>query len=237
MLVRMFAVGAVWDILMRSKPDVTDINRAAMISYGMLAVVLAQVLTWWDGPHVYVIDRIRQGTITTDLRWPIYFPIQIFARSLGDSLAALITCVIPGYLFGLVLLGLQPPVSLAAASLFLCSLVFSYVLMFQLNFLLGLIGFYTLRITGVGHFYHGIITLFSGVVVPLWLFPPALRAIANMLPFSGLFSTPVSVYIGKLTGIDGGLRLFHQATWTLILSIIIGLVWRRTYHYISVQGG
>lgn len=237
MLVRMFAVGAVWNVLVRSKPDAIDVDRAAMVSYGMLAVVVAQLVTWWDGPHVYMEDRIRQGTITTDLRWPIYFPVQIFARSLGDGLAKLIGYVIPGYVFGLLVLGLQLPLSLRALVMFLGSLALGYVLIFQFNFLLGLIAVYTLRITGIQHAYHGIVSLLSGVVVPLWFFPPAFRAIVDILPFRGLFGTPVSLYIGQLTGADAWLALSHQGIWVLILWGVIWLAWRYTYRHISIQGG
>ena len=237
MFIRMFAVGAIWDILVRSRPDAVPVERGLMVTYGMLAVVIAQLLTWWNGPHMYMVERVREGTITFDLRLPIYFPVQIFARSLGDGLAKLLGFALPGYVAGLVFWDLQLPTSISSALLFLCSLSLSYILMFEFNFLLGLISFFTFRLVGIQHAYHGIVTLLSGMVVPIWLFPNFIRPIVEVLPFSGLFNIPISIYIGKLSYMNILFNLIHQLFYTLTLSIAIFIFWRKTYRNIVIQGG
>ncbi len=236
-LVRMFAVGAVWNVLTRSKPDAIDLDGASMVSYAVLAVVIAQLLTWWDGPHIQMADRIKDGTIVAELRLPIYFPLQIFARALGDGLAQLIGYVIPAYTIGLLVFGLRPPTDLNAAGMFLVSLALGYILMFQFNFLLGVVAFYTMNLVGIQHAYHGLISLLSGVVFPIWLFPPALQAVAGGLPFRGLFDIPISLYIGRLTGAEAHLALAGEMMWVLILAMVVGVVWQRTYRHITIQGG
>jgi ABC-2 type transport system permease protein len=237
MLVRLFAVGALWDALARSRPDALDVSREAIVTYGMLAVLLAQIFTWWDGPQVYIAERVRQGTITADLRLPIAFPFQMFAHSLGSSLAQAIGFLAPGYLFALLFFNLQLPVSAVAAGFFLASVALGYVLIFQLNFLIGLITFYTLRLVGIQHAYHGVISLLSGAVVPIWLFPDALQPLLNVLPFRGLFTTPLSIYIGQVSGEGLWAGIVHQGISIVCLAICIALSWKYTYRRIVIQGG
>jgi len=237
MLMRMFAVGAIWDTLARTKPEALQVGRADIVSYGILAVVLAQVLTWWEGPHSYITDRVQDGSITTDLRWPIYFPLQIFARTLGDTLAQLLSYALPAYIFGVLLLGLRLPASPQAAAFFCLGLVLSYILMFQFNFLLGLVSFFTLRLTGIQHAYHGMISLLSGLVIPIWLFPEALQPVVNWLPFRSLFGNPASLYIGQLTGAQAWMALGQSLIWALILGVVIVVAWNKTNRHVVVQGG
>jgi ABC-2 type transport system permease protein len=80
-------------------------------------------------------------------------------------------------------------------------------------------------------------TFLSGFIVPLAIFPPVWRAVAEALPFAGMLQTPVDIFLGKDTGMGLLAALGLQVLWTLVLLGIgrwlLALATRR----LVVQGG
>ncbi|HLV83440.1 MAG TPA: ABC-2 family transporter protein, partial [Devosia sp.] len=97
--------------------------------------------------------------------------------------------------------------------------------------------FWLMTVFALEWFLMSIMTLLSGGLVPLWLFPDWLAAIAGHLPFAWVSYYPAAVYLGKL---DPGQTLLYFAigcVWLLALLTALGWLWAQARHRLIVQGG
>jgi ABC-2 type transport system permease protein len=236
-VVKVLALVTVWSVLYRTSPGSFPIRRDAMIAYAVMAGASAEFLTWWDGPHVYIANRIRLGTLTGDLLRPVYFPFQLFALWLGESAALILTITTPVLVLAIAVFGIAAPVSTAGGLLFGISMALSFILMYCLNFAVGLLVVLTLSLKGLLVTYHSLITLLSGFWVPLWFYPAWLRELAGWLPFRQLLYTPLSLYVGLAHGAGAYRVLAGQACWVggAVLGVVLG--WRLVRRHLIIQGG
>ena len=84
---------------------------------------------------------------------------------------------------------------------------------------------------------HTVSDLFSGAMIPIFLFPAFLMNIAYLMPFQAIYNIPLSIYIGKITGFDILNSIFVQIFWLAVLSAISYLVWKKAENKIVIQGG
>jgi ABC-2 type transport system permease protein len=236
LVVKLTAMYLLWRVLYRQDPHAFPLSGRRMVTYAVMGVLMGQVLTWWDGPHFYVWERVKQGTIGSELVRPVYFPFHVFARTVGQTLATAVTIVLPVAIVAFVLLRLALPARASTAGWFVLSLGLGYVILFALNFLVGCLTFVTLTLRGVQHAYHGVITLLSGLWIPLWFYPHWLRQVAELLPFQGIFFTPLALYVGQIDG-SAASAVGRQALWAAILVVAAGAGWAAVERRLVVQGG
>jgi ABC-2 type transport system permease protein len=236
-VVKITAIATVWTALYRHSPGSFPVDRQAMVTYAVVTQLAGTMITWWGGAHYFIAQRLRLGTITAELLRPMSFPYQLFSWQLGESAALALTTVAPAALAAAPLLGLAAPVSVGAALAFLASLVIGFVIMFATNFGVGLIVFRTLSLNGIQHTYHGVITLLSGLWVPLWFYPSWLATVTHWLPFRSIFYTPAAIYVGYLNGAAVTEAIIQQVGWAAILLAAVHLGWRRAQRRLVAQGG
>ena len=121
--------------------------------------------------------------------------------------------------------------------MFLVSAVVSFFLVAALNFLVGLIAIRTKSILGILRAKYLVLEVLSGLIIPTTLFPQPFRSILFASPFPHINYTPAALYLGKATGTEAGRLLFLQAAWTVVLLGFGQIVWRRSQHRITIQGG
>jgi len=133
--------------------------------------------------------------------------------------------------------GLELPASPSAGLLYLVSMALAYMVTTLLGMLMGLVAFWTLQTRGVQAIYDFVSLFFAGALVPLWFFPPALRQVADWLPFQAQAFIPLSLYMGQVPEgqIAGALGL--QLFWVVTLFGVCWLVWQRAMRRVTIQGG
>ncbi len=208
-----------------------DVETA--VGYAVLGLTIASVLD--TSPFWSIAARVGDGLIGIDLTRPIGLLTQNFAVQTGYVLAAL-PAVAVGLATGLVVQGLAPPTSAAAAASFALSLVLAFAVSQLITLLMALTSFWTYEVGGLMMAFGVVRTFLSGAVLPLWFMPDWLQAVARALPFQAATYTPLSVYFGRPAG---GLvaALGVQALWILVLSGLCALLWSRARHRVVVQGG
>ncbi|MBI3973909.1 MAG: ABC-2 family transporter protein, partial [Chloroflexi bacterium] len=77
----------------------------------------------------------------------------------------------------------------------------------------------------------------AGGIAPLWFFPEWFRGAAALLPFAGFAHTPLSIYIGRLSGADAWAAIGLQVGWTCALAIAGRGLWHLAVRKLVVQGG
>jgi ABC-2 type transport system permease protein len=101
---------------------------------------------------------------------------------------------------------------------------------------LGMVTFWTTRVSALFELAIAVELLLSGRLVPLPLMPDWAEDIANVLPFKWSFYFPIEALVGDLSREEllGGLAM--QVLWIVVLTALTLVVWRFAVRRYSAVG-
>lgn len=239
-MVAMYGVRSLWVVLYAQDPAMVGRPLPSMITYAMLAVALDIIFypSALDcAPQNYIAEQVRTGRIDTDLLRPMDLQSQLLARNGGTAIFNTLCLVLPAWLLGVLLLGMELPPDIFCGASFLISVILSFFILFSLNFLLGMVCFATVNIGQITMAYSGVITILSGKLIPNWLYPEWMQMIIRFLPFRCIFETPLNIYTAAVRGRQILEGMLLQVIWAAVLFGIGHLLWKRMHRYLTVQGG
>jgi ABC-2 type transport system permease protein len=108
---------------------------------------------------------------------------------------------------------------------------------FGVRMLVSASAFWLLDDSGVQYLSMLCAVFFSGLVVPLVLFPGWTRDLATALPWASYLQVPADIWLGKDTGIEVVRAIGFQIAWTVVLLAVCQLVLVRARRRVVVQGG
>lgn len=201
---------------------------------GLVLVSWAAVPAVATRVHEDIGGRIRDGQIAADLLRPLSLQAGTWARDAGRATACLLVGSLP--LLAIIALvappGLPPrPLLWAAWAL---SLGLAHGVNFGISFLLGLAVARVRNVVGLSYLKATLVTLLSGALVPLELFPPVVRQIAFLLPFHTMGRSPAALLLQREPALP---LLLEQAAWCLCLWTLGILAWRRVSRGLVLEGG
>lgn len=112
----------------------------------------------------------------------------------------------------------------------------AYLVRSVLLWLLGLVTFFTTRVSAIYQLYFAAELLLSGRLVPLSLMPGWTRQIAAFLPFQWTFGYPIEALIGQLDTRELLYGLAMQTLWIAIGSGLVAVLWRFSLRRYSAVG-
>ena len=233
LIVRLYLMKMVWTALYTQNAAPAGVPLHAVLTYTSVALLMSLVLEI-DGTR-QIRDKIREGTIATDLMKPISLPLYFFADGVGMTLLHALL-IIPALILTLFIVHVDvpPPAVLLA---FAASFALGYLVNFLLNFLMNCVAFWTLETFAVQLMVRWISDLLGGQIVPLIFFPGVLQKVILALPFAAVYSTPLLIYVGTIRP-SGYLAAFAlQAGWFVVFAGLSWLVWRAAQKRVVVQGG
>ena len=233
LLVRLYLMKMVWTALYAQNAAPAGVPLHAIITYTTIALLMSLVLEI-DGTRI-IRDRVREGTIATDLMKPINLPLFFFSDGFGQT-ALHAMLIVPALLLALfiVRIDVPPPAALLA---FAFSFALGYVVNFLLNFLMNSIAFWTLETFAIQLIVRWVSDLLGGQVVPLIFFPGFLQKIVLALPFAAVYSTPLLIYVGTIAPSAYPAAFATQLAWGAGFAILATFVWRGALKRVVVQGG
>ena len=233
LVLRVYLVRSLWTALYHQNAAPAKLPLHAMITYATVALLMSLVLEV-DGTR-QIREKLREGTIATDLMKPIVVPFYFFADGLGRTGLYAFT-VIPSLLFALLLVRVDvpPPAVLLA---FAVAFLLGYVVNFFLNFLMNCVAFWTLETFGIQLIVRWVSDLLSGQIIPLIFFPGLLGRLVFALPFAAIYSTPLLIYVGIVRPAQYLEYLGIQALWASLFGALSWVVWQAASRRIVVQGG
>ncbi len=237
--VAMYGAKCLWHALHAQNPQLLGRSLPDVITYAMLAMAL-NIIFYPSGDNAvysYMNAQVKSGSIDTDLLRPMGFQRMMLYRNASRMSVLLLVLVIPAWLLAVLFMGMQLPHTPWHFLAFVVSLGLSYLVLFSLNFLLGLLGMITMDIRHISWAYRGVVDLLSGKLVPLWLFPPLLVGLSNLLPFRCIYDIPLNIYTGAFTGGQLLWQLAFQGIWALGLMLLGRVAWRKVRLRLTVQGG
>ena len=225
-LLAMYGARCLWTALYRQNPALLERTLPEMITYAMLAMALDMVFypSGDNSVQSYMNEQVRRGSIDTDLLRPMDFQLQMLFRN-------------SSYILCMLLMGMRLPASPLHAAAFAVSLALAYLVLFSLNFLLGLLSMLVMNVKQIAWAYRGLVSLLSGALIPLWLFPAGLRAALGALPFRCIYDVPLNVYTGALNGGALAGQLALQLAWAAALFALGRAAWHAVHRRMTVQGG
>lgn len=204
------------------------------ISYNWLTQSLISIGGAWL--MMDISQTIASGEVVTDLSRPWNFYSYWLSRSLGERIYNLLVRASFTYLIGVVLFGARVP-DLPQALAFLLTLTLAMLVSFSLNFIVNMSAFWMLDANGVIGITNVLLMFFSGFLLPIAFFPPALQTLAAVLPFQAITSLPAQVFIGKISGSALLPALLLQGFWAIVLAVISAVILRAAMQKLVIQGG
>lgn len=219
------------------------ITLAQAITYTWVAQALLAMLPWAGDPDV--AHAVRTGAVSYDRLRPLDFYGLWYARTAGWIAARLVPRALLMFAFAAVLLpaaGLDEwawhfPASVSATALFIPSLAVALLYSAAIVMLINIVVAGVLNARGVNALIAAPVTVFSGNLLPLSLFPEWLQSALILQPFAALLDIPLRIYFGQLSGAAalGGIAL--QLLW-LALTVLLGRAWlARVLRNLEMQGG
>jgi ABC-2 type transport system permease protein len=181
--------------------------------------------------------RILSGGIVIDLTKPLDFQLQRLAHEFGTVLFNGLVITIPSMIVAFllvpneILIGLNVP-------FFLVSLLGAYALSFMLDFMVGLLAFYTESLWGISATKDVLTSFLAGALVPLAFFPESMQQILRMLPFQAIYNVPLQIVTNPaLTPADYVQMLGVQIFWVIVFTLGSRLFYHHVIGRLTINGG
>ena len=180
-------------------------------------------------------QRVREGGLTPLLLRPLH----PFHYDMAGFIALRIVGTLYWIPIGVALWWLFSPVypgGWLTLVIFAVSLVLSFLMRFVLVYALGMVSFWTTRVSAIFNLYFAVETILSGRLVPQALLPEWAQRIAYVLPFRWSFGFPIEVIIGKLTLPEMVLGLGIQLGWLALATVLFVVGWNAGIKRYSAVG-
>ena len=233
LVLRVYLLRSLWTALYSQNAMPLNLPLHSMITYATVALLMSLILEV-DGTRL-IREKLREGTIATDLMKPISVPMYFFSDGIGQTFLHAFL-VIPSLLFALLLVHIDVPPA-ATLAVFGVSFLLGYCVNFFVNFLMNSIAFWTLETFAVQLVVRWVSDLLSGQIIPLTFFPGTVGRIVFALPFAAIYSTPLLIYVGVIPPAQWATYLLVQVLWLVLFSVLSMFVWRAASRRIVIQGG
>ena len=206
-----------------------------VITYVWLGQAFLWLLPWNVQRDIQTL--IRTGGVSYELLRPWDLYAAWYSRSLAFRTAPTLLRAAPMFVIAGLFLGMKPPPSWEAASAFALSMVGALLLSCAITNVMHVSMLWTISGEGITSLVPVVVTVLSGMLVPLPLFPDWAQPLLNALPFRGLVDVPYRLYLGQIPPGDVLFQLAQQMAWVLALVLIGRWVLSIGLRRLVVQGG
>jgi ABC-2 type transport system permease protein len=213
---RAYILIALW----HARPALGGYDVADAVTFSFLTQALIGPVQIFGGMEL--TERIRNGDVAIDLHRPVDLQGWWLADDLGRAFFALIFRGVPPLLAGVLAFRLDLPGPTRWAE-FAVAVLLAMLVGFGIRYLVSLCVFWLHDDRGVQAVALVASMFFSGMILPLVVFPGALGVIAHHLPWAALIQVPADVFLGKAEyfGLDGDAGVLaaygFQMVWALAL--------------------
>ncbi|MFJ3706773.1 ABC transporter permease [Streptomyces sp. NPDC090053] len=225
---------ALWD----ERPHLGGYDQAQALTYVWLGQALMTTMALLGGGlEDELVERIRTGDIAIDLYRPVDLQLWWLAGDLGRAAFQFLGRGVAPMALGALAFHLALPTNPFVWLALLVSLLFGVIVSFAIRYLVALSAFWLMDGMGVAQMAGIAGMFFSGMVLPLNLFPGLLGEIARLLPWSVLLQVPADIALGKRTGWGLVTAYAFQLGWAVVLLGAGRLLQSAAARRVVVQGG
>ena len=233
-----FILACTFTALWSQRPHLGGYDQAQALTFVWTGqAMLAAAALIGGGFQEELQERIRTGDVVVDLYRPVDLQLWWLTADLGRAgfhlLGRGIVPVIVGASFFELALPASPLVWLA----FLVSVTLGVVAGFALRYLFALSAFWLLDGAGVNTLSTLLSIFFSGMLLPLTVFPGGFGEAVRWLPWAATMQVPADVLLGEYPGAEVLSAFGFQATWAVLLLAAGRLLQSLATRKVVVQGG
>lgn len=224
----------VWQAIYNQTGDAGGLTIFQMITYYILVFTLSSLSSW--GVNEDMAHSIRSGNINKELLNPLSYFQYYFGINIGEMGFALVVGIAT-FIICNIFWSITLPVSFMHFLLFVIVILLGIPVTFFFTMIIGTVGFYSQSIWGMQILRKSIISIFSGIIAPITLFPQWFQVIANILPFKELIYTPINIWLGQIKISDILFIILKQIVWIIILYVIAKLFFNHAVKKVTINGG
>ena len=179
--------------------------------------------------------RIREGELSAALLRPLH-PIHDDIAGFAGWKVVTIILWLP--IAAVLWIAFDPSIDIRAAEIaaFCVAIWGAYLIRTMFLTSLGMVTFWTTRVSALFELAVGLELLLSGRLVPLPLMPAWAEDVANVLPFKWSFYFPIQTLVGDLSNRELLEGLGIQLLWIIVLTGLFLVVWRFAIRRYSAVG-
>jgi ABC-2 type transport system permease protein len=224
---------ALWSAVAAAGP-IGRFGRGEFVAYFLATMVVRQLSSSWVVWEL--IQDVKSGALSTRLLKPIH-PLVAYS---AESLAALpirAGLALPVAALAYAVSRDHVVVTAGGLTIFAVSLVGAWLITFLVMALVGTLSFFMESSSSVFEIWLMSFMLLSGYLIPLELFPPWAKTVAELLPFRYTLGFPVELLIGMVP--PGGIARGLAIQWSYVVTSAFGalLFWRAGIRRFGAFGG
>ncbi|GGV12597.1 ABC transporter permease [Streptomyces litmocidini] len=213
-----FVLSATYIALWNERPRLGGYSMDDALAYVWIGQALITVCGLMGGGFEdELIERIRTGDIAVDLYRPADLQAWWFSANAGRSAYQLLGRGVAPMAVGALVFDFALPPGPGAWLAFLLAVALGSVVGFAIWYLVAMSAFWLLDGQGVVQAAWLAGLFFSGMLLPLNVFPGTLGELARLLPWASLLQVPADVYLGKYEGWELAGAYGFQGCWALVL--------------------
>ena len=197
------------------------------------------------GDTMYSISQdIKNGTIAMSFVKPISYRVRYIFTTLGGFFMNMVMLGLPAFVLLYVLFSVLGYIVISSVWMFLLHLMLFVVaqllavLLYDcINYICGVLCFYTTAAWGMNAIKDVVINFLGGTLIPLSFFPGIFGTIVSYSPFAGLSQNPVLILIMKMDVVTALEKIALSVVWLCALEGIAWLIFRYASKKVTVQGG
>lgn len=222
---------ALWDV----KPHLGGYGPEQAVTYVWLGqALLTPLATGGGGFEDELMERIRNGDVAIDLYRPADLQLWWLATDLGRALFQLLGRGVVPFVFGALFFRVALPSDVLTWAGFLLTVLLAMLVGFGIRYLVALAAFWMLDGTGALQVARFTGMFWSGMLLPLNVFPGTLGEVARVLPWAALLQAPADVLVGHA---PVAATVAFQAAWAFVLLALGRAVQSAATRRVVVQGG
>jgi len=234
-IIQLLTIYFLWSAVIPPGKNLLGYTQPLMLTYILGTSLMDSIVL---SSRTYAVgNEINSGNLMNFLLRPVNYFSYWFARDLGDKLMNICFAITE---LTLIFLFLRPPFFFQTDPFYLLFFIFSTALSllmyFFINFLLGLIGFWSPEIWAPRFIFITILGFFAGSLFPLDILPRTIYEILKFLPFTYLMYFPIKIYLGHLSIFEILSGLSISAFWVFAIYFIVKLIWRKGIRSYTAYG-
>jgi ABC-2 type transport system permease protein len=230
-----FIFTSVWRTVAKENPGALGgWTGGDLVNYAILSTLIKVSY----GKNEYLlINKIKSGDIAYDILKPYSIPIMYISDSLGVSVFQLFARAIPLLIFSVLFFGVSPDVSIYKFLQFLPAYLFSFILFLSFGFLISSLAFYFTEVFSFMILNSALVTLLSGAVIPITIFPHSFLNLISWTPFPYLYYYPTALLLGVPLVISYEELILRYIIQMLAVGVMAFLLYRSGIKKMEFAGG
>ncbi|SFD55224.1 ABC transporter permease [Streptomyces aidingensis] len=233
-----FILSYTYIALWSQRPGLGGYDQSQALTFVWVGQALLMALAIMGGGlEVELQSRIRSGDVAIDMYRPADLQTWWAAADAGRAGYHLLARGLLPMAAGALAFPLALPLDPLRWAAFLLSTALAFLVSIAIRYMVGLTAFWLMDGAGINMAASLCSVFFSGMLLPLTVFPGSFGEAVRWLPWSSVLQVPADVLLGRHTGAGLLAAFAFQAGWAVVLLLAGRAVQAAATRKVVVQGG